>query len=57
MSKQIKIELLEYSYWEHFKFAKDLSLILPLEHPKRKLLDEEITKILKELNQLKNNGG
>lgn len=32
---EIKIELLEYSYWEHFKALKDMSLILPLDHPKR----------------------
>jgi len=30
----IKIEILQYSYWEHFKALKDISLILPIEHPK-----------------------
>lgn len=52
--KQIKIELFEYNYWEHYKFAKDLALILPLNHPKRKLLEEELSKMMKELNELKN---
>lgn len=53
MSKQIKLELLEYNYWEHFKFAKDISLVLPVNHPKRKLLEEEMNKMLKEINHLK----
>ena len=31
----IELEILQYSYWEHFKAAKDLALILPIDHPKR----------------------
>lgn len=31
-----KLEILQASYWEHFKYDKDLALILPIEHPKRK---------------------
>ena len=36
----IKVEILEYSYWEHFKALKDIALILPIEHPKRKKLEK-----------------
>jgi hypothetical protein len=49
----IKIEILEYSYWEHFKVLKDVALILPIEHPKRKKLENTINEILKELHELK----
>jgi hypothetical protein len=38
-------EILEASYWEHFKVAKDLSLYLPLNHPKRVRIENEINKI------------
>ena len=51
--KQIKIQILESSYWEHFKAAKDLSLILPLNHWKRKLIETEINKLQQEIKKLK----
>jgi hypothetical protein len=49
----IGIEILEYSYWEHFKALKDISLILPLNHPKRKKFEKTTNEILKELQDLK----
>ncbi len=52
----IKIEILEYSYWEHFKALKDIALILPLEHPKRKKLEKATNELLKELHELKSGG-
>lgn len=48
-----KKEILNYSYWEHFKYGKDLALILPLNHPKRLKIEEEINKILDQLRELK----
>jgi len=53
----IKLEILEASYWEHYKYAKDLSLYLPLKHPKRLLLEEEINKLIEEINKLKKENG
>ncbi len=50
---KIKIEILEYNYWEHFKALKDASLILPLDHPKRKALERSTNEILKKLHELK----
>ena len=50
----IKLEILNYSYWEHFKLAKDLALILPLDHPRRQLLEKEMTDLLKQIHQIKN---
>lgn len=50
----MELEILEYSYWEHFKYAKDLHLILPLGHPKRVMLDKEMGKMLKRIHEIKN---
>jgi hypothetical protein len=43
-----RLEILKYSYWEHFKHLKDISLILPLDHPRR----IELEKSVNELQQL-----
>ena len=48
----IKLDILNASYWEHFKFAKDLALILPLDHPKRKRVEAEVDRIQKEILDL-----
>jgi len=50
---EIELEILEASYWEHFKLAKDLVLYLPLNHPKRINLESEINKMLQEIHNLK----
>lgn len=50
---ELELEILEYSYWEHFKFAKDLSLILPLKHNKRIALDKEMGKMLKRIHEIR----
>jgi hypothetical protein len=46
----IELEILEYSYWEHFKYAKDLHLILPIGHKKRVALDNEMNIILERIH-------
>ena len=48
----IRLELLEYSYWEHFKMAKDLEKMLPLDHPKRIKIENELNKIALEMAEL-----
>jgi hypothetical protein len=53
----IKLQILEYSYWEHFKALKDISLILPITRPKRILLDNEVNKLQKEIHDLKGAAG
>lgn len=50
---EIELEILEYSYWEHFKYAKDLHLILPLDHKKRVALDDEMNKMLDRIHKIK----
>lgn len=44
-------EILLYSYWEHFKAAKDLALILPPDHPKRISIQKELDKLQVEINK------
>lgn len=39
-------EILQASYWEYFKKAKDLALIYPQEHEKRKELEFAMNEIL-----------
>lgn len=53
MSKQIRLEILQMSYLEHFKTAKDLALSLPLGHPKRKLIEDEVNKIQQQIEEEK----
>ncbi len=50
---EIEIEILEYSYWEHFKCAKDLGLVLPVGHSKRIVVESELKKINNKIHELK----
>jgi hypothetical protein len=43
-------EILQASYWEHFKAAKDLALYLEPTHPKRIKIESEMNKMLSVLN-------
>jgi len=51
----LKLEILEGNYWENYKFAKDLALVYPYNHPKRIKIEEEVNIILREINNIKNN--
>lgn len=51
---EIELEILEYNYWEHFKYAKDLNLILPLGHKKRVTLKKEMNKMVKRIHEIRN---
>ncbi len=48
----IRRDILQFSYWEHFKKAKDISHIFPPEHPNRielqSVMDDLILKITNE---------
>lgn len=50
---EIKLEILTASYWEHFKYAKDLSMVLPLSHPKRVKAEKAVNDIQTEIQALK----
>ena len=48
----LELEILQYNYSEHFKYYKELSLILPLEHPKRVRILKEINAILDKIHRI-----
>lgn len=50
MNNIISKELLWASYFEHKKYAKDLQLFLPLNHPKRLKIESAIIEIENEIN-------
>jgi len=47
----IELELLKAAYLEHFKFAKDLAMIYPINHPKRKEIEKELNNIQLQINK------
>jgi len=49
----MKLEILEMSYMEHFKYVKDMTYILTPDHPKIIKMNIEINKMLIEINSLK----
>ena len=42
-------EILYSNYWEHYKFAKELSMFLPANHPKRVGIEKEMNKMMAKL--------
>lgn len=46
-------EILKYNYWEHFRRAKELGLVLPLRHPERVAVEKELNVIARKLKWLK----
>jgi hypothetical protein len=54
MSKNIKLEILEASYYEHFKYAKDIAMFLPVGHYKRVVIDKELQIMITEINNIRN---
>ncbi len=53
--QNIELEILQFNYWEHFNAAKNLALILPVEHPRRKAIEKEMNVILKRIHELQQN--
>lgn len=51
--KELSVQILEFNYWEHFKHLKDVSLILPIEHSRRKEIEKSQNEILKQIQSLK----
>lgn len=52
MNLRLKLEILQGNYQEHFKYEKELSLILSLDHPKRVALHKECNLLIKEITEL-----
>ena len=51
----IQLEILNSSYWEHFKFSKELAGYLDLNHPKRVKIEKELNLIIKQIHKINNN--
>ncbi len=49
----IQLEILQFNYWEHFKYSKDLALIYSPETPKRRELDRVLNELITKINTLK----
>lgn len=49
MINPVQQEILLFSYWEHFKAAKDLAQVYPLNHHKRKKVENEMNVIIGQL--------
>ncbi len=47
------LHILEANYWEHYKFAKELSFVLPIDHPKRILLEQQLNEMIQKINLMK----
>ena len=47
-----ELEILNTSYWEHFKYAKELAGYLDLKHPKRLRAEDAMNKMLKRIHEL-----
>lgn len=50
---ELKLQILLASHLEHFKAAKDLALLHPLEHPKRVAVERALNEIQNEINELR----
>jgi len=45
-------EILNASYWEHFKFAQELAGYLDLKHPKRVKVEKELNLMLDKIREI-----
>lgn len=48
----VNLEILNSSYWEHFKFAQELAGYLDLHHPKRVRVEKELNIMLDKIRML-----
>lgn len=54
MKNNIELEIEKASHLEHFKHAKDLALIYPVNHPKRVPVEKELNNITSKIQKLEN---
>lgn len=48
----IKLEILNCNYWEHFKYAKELAGYLDLNHPKRVRVEKELNNMIDKIKKI-----
>ena len=49
---EIRLEILRGSHMEHYKIAKDMSMFLNIDNPRRKKIEEEANKIVNEIHKI-----
>lgn len=49
--EKIKHDILNQSYWEHFKLAKELALLYPVENTRRKSIEMTMNDLLSKINK------
>jgi len=47
------LQILESSYFEHLKAARDLAMYLPIEHPRRKEIEQSTNDLIEKINHIK----
>ena len=47
---EIKLEILNLNYWEHYKFAQDLVRALGPKHPRYQKAQNSVNEVLNEIN-------
>jgi len=50
---QIRLDILNFNYWETLSYLKSLSFIYDPSHPKRVKLEKECNSMITEINTLK----
>lgn len=51
----MNLEIQKLNYWEHFKAAKDMALVYPLNDPRRVAVENEMNILIKQINKHENN--
>lgn len=51
-SIEIKLTIVRFNYWEHFKRLKEIALILPIGNPERDDLEKNVNDLLTEMHSL-----
>jgi len=48
----IKLKIIRFNYWEHFKRLKEIALILPIGNTERDDLEKNVDDLLKKMHDL-----
>jgi hypothetical protein len=51
LKKNMNKEILLASYWEHFKYAKELAMYLSIDNPKRIKIEKAVNEISEQLKK------
>lgn len=52
VGESIKLDILNQSYWEHYKLARDIGHIYDIGHPKRIEIEKALNELLVDVNTL-----